>query len=90
MAKLLKHSRQLLDTALAAGVAKAQTYLEDTLKQEERNRLNIESHHRVALQKCLEKYAPFAKEGESLAQTAKRVKAENDDLMTFFMGDLID
>ena len=90
MAKLIKRSRQLLDTALATGVAKATTYLEDTLKQEERNRLDIESHHRVALQKCLAKYAPFAKEGETLAETAKRVKQENDELMKFFMSDILD
>ena len=78
MAKLLKRSRQLLDTALATGVAKATTYLERTLKEEERNRLDIESEHRVKLQKCLEKYAQWAKEGETLSQTAKTIKAEYD------------
>ena len=90
MAKLLKHSRQLLDTALATGVAQATTYLERTLKEEERNRLDIESEHRVKLQKCLEKYAQFAKQGETLAETAKRVKSENDELMSFFMSDILD
>ena len=90
MAKLLKHSRQLLDTALATGVAKPTTYLERTLKEEERNRLDIESEHRVKLQKCLEKYAQFAKQGETLAETAKRVKSENDELMSFFMSDILD
>ena len=90
MAKLLKHSRQLLDTALATGVAKATTYLERTLKEEERNRLDIESDHRLKLQKCLSKYAQFAQEGETLAETAKRVKAENDELMSFFMSDILD
>ena len=90
MAKLIKRSRQLLDTALATGVAKATTFLERTLKEEERNRLDIESEHRVKLQKCLEKYVPFAKEGETLAETAKRIKAENDELMSFFMSDILD
>ena len=90
MAKILKHSRALLDTALATGVAKATTYLERTLKEEERNRLDIESEHRVKLQKCLSKYAQFAQEGETLAETAKRVKQENDELMSFFMSDILD
>ena len=90
MARILKHSRELLDTALATGVAKATTYLERTLKEEERNRLNIESDHRLKLQKCLEKYAQFAQEGETLAETAKRVKQENDELMSFFMADILD
>lgn len=90
MARILKHSRALLDTALAAGVAKATTYLERTLKEEERNRLDIESDHRVKLQKCLSKYAQFATKGETLAETAKRVKAENDELMSFFMSDILD
>ena len=89
MAKIIKHSRELLDTALAAGVAKAATYLEGCLKEEERNRLDIESEHRVKLQKCLSKYAQFAKQGETLAETAKRVKAENDELMSFFMSDIL-
>ena len=90
MAKLIKRSRQLLDTALSAGLAKATTYLEQTLKEEERNRLDIESEHRIKLQKSLSKYAQFAKEGETLAETAKRVKAENDELMKFFMSDILD
>ena len=90
MARILKHSRELLDTALATGVAKATTYLERTLKEEERNRLDIESDHRLKLQKCLAKYTPFAKEGETLAETAKRVKQENDELMSFFMSDILD
>ena len=67
MARILKHSRELLDTALATGVAKATTYLERTLKEEERNRLDIESDHRRKLQKCLSKYAQFAQECETLA-----------------------
>lgn len=90
MAKLIRRTRQLLDTALATSVAKATTFLEATLKEEERNRLNIESDHRVKLQKCLSKYAQFATEGETLAETAKRVKAENDELMKFFMSDILD
>lgn len=90
MAKILKHSRELLDVALATGVAKATTYLQRTLKECERDRLDIESEHRVKLQKCLEKFAPFAKEGETLSQTAKRVKAENDQLMLDFMSDILD
>ena len=90
MARILKHSRELLDTALATGVARASVYLQRTLKECERDRLDIESEHRAKLQKCLEKFAPFAKEGETLSETARRVKAENDQLMLDFMSDILD
>ena len=45
--------------------------------REERERKRLETEQR-------------AKEGETLAETAKRVKQENDELMRFFMSDILD